>query len=95
MKLSSYQKLKQKYEKDYQELIDDIITLVEKGDDEEGILLKAEWMMKIAIEKAVMDCGDKHPEDRKSKYVCELCGRNIFDKPSPHKCKRGLTWHTT
>jgi len=36
----------------------------------------------------------------KVKYTCNLCGRNNFDAPSPHKCrggfrKRGLTWSIT
>jgi hypothetical protein len=40
---------------------------------------------------------NEHRPELKIKYTCDLCGRNKFDKPSPHKCsggfrKRGLRW---
>jgi hypothetical protein len=53
--------------------------------------------MKEAIKKPVLWSGEKFPNECKVKYTCDLCGRNTFDVPSPHKCKggfrkRGLSW---
>jgi hypothetical protein len=53
-RLSSYQKMKQKFEKERQQLINDIITLVEKGDTVEGLTVKMQWKMRLDTEKAIM-----------------------------------------
>jgi len=38
-----------------------------------------------------------HKNGFKAQYTCQLCGRNTFDFPIPHRCKggfrkSGLTW---
>ena len=53
--------------------------------------------MQEAVEKPILWAGEKFPNECKVKYICDLCGRNTFDAPSPHKCKggfrkRGLSW---
>jgi len=53
--------------------------------------------MQEAVKKPILWAGEKFPNECKVKYTCDLCGRNTFDAPSPHKCrggfrKRGLTW---
>ena len=58
------------------------------------------WTLNRMIEaksKPILWGGDKFPNECKIKYTCELCGRDKFDKPGPHKCnggyrKRGLKW---
>jgi len=58
------------------------------------------WTLNKMLEcrnKPILWAGDKFPCECKIKYTCGLCGRNTFDKPSPHKCrggfrKRGLRW---
>jgi len=47
--------------------------------------------------KHILWAGTKFPKECKITYICNLCGRDTFDKPSPHKCvsgfsKHGLTW---
>lgn len=47
--------------------------------------------------KPILWAGEKFPNECKIKYSCDLCGRDTFDRPSPHKCsggfrKRGLRW---
>jgi hypothetical protein len=61
-RLSSYQKMKQKYEKERQELINDIITLVEKGDTVDGLTVKMQWKMRLDAERMVM-FGEYKPND--------------------------------
>jgi hypothetical protein len=53
--------------------------------------------MQEAVKKPILWACEKFPSECKVKYTCDLCGRNTFDAPSPHKCrggfrKRGLTW---
>ena len=58
------------------------------------------WQLNRMIEcrkKPILWAGDDFPNECKIKYTCNLCGRNKFDKPAPHKCKggyrkRGLQW---
>ena len=45
--------------------------------------------IKLAIKKPILFAGEKFPNEYKVKYSCDLCGRNNFDKPSPHNCKDG------
>lgn len=61
-RLSSYQKMKQKFEKERQQLINDIITLVEKGDTVDGLTVKMQWKMRLDTEKAIM-FGEYRPND--------------------------------
>lgn len=51
-KLSSYQKMKLKYERNIEQLRDDIITLVEEKDFMKVTSVKMRWSMMIAVEKA-------------------------------------------
>jgi hypothetical protein len=62
--MNSYQKLKQKYAKERRELIDDIITLVEKGDSFDGLNVKSRWKMRLEKEKSVMlgECSHANRE---------------------------------
>ena len=53
--------------------------------------------MQEAVKKPILWAGEKFPNEFKIKYTCDLCGRDTFDRPSPHKCsggfrKRGLRW---
>lgn len=56
------------------------------------------WTLNKMLEcrtKPILWAGEKFPNECKIKYTCDLCGRNTFDRPSPHKCsgcfrKRGL-----
>ncbi len=43
-----------------------------------------------AAKKPILWAGEKFPSECKVKYTCDLCGRNNFDVPSPHKCKGGF-----
>lgn len=52
-RLSSYQKMKLKYEARICQLTDDIITLVEEKDSMKTITVKTKWRMQLDIEKAV------------------------------------------
>jgi DNA-binding ferritin-like protein len=52
-RLSSYQKMKQKYEASIRQLTNDIITLVEEKDFMETTTVKMQWRMRLDIEKAV------------------------------------------
>jgi len=52
-KISSYQKMKEKYEKKIQELTGDIITLIDEKDLMETNLVKLKWKLKLNIEKAI------------------------------------------
>jgi DNA-binding ferritin-like protein len=52
-RLSSYQKMKQKYEASIRQLTDDIITLVEEKDFMKTTTVKMQWRMRLDIEKAV------------------------------------------
>ena len=63
-RLSSYQKMKQKYEKERQQLINDIITLVERGDTIDGLTVKMQWKTRLDAEKAIM-FGKYKPNDNK------------------------------
>lgn len=53
-RLSSYQKMKKKFEKERQQLINDIITLVERGDTIDGLTVKMQWKIRLDVEKAIM-----------------------------------------
>ncbi len=58
------------------------------------------WTLNKMLEcrnKPILWAGPKFPKECKIKYTCDLCGRNTFNKPSPHICKggfrkRGLKW---
>ena len=63
-RLSSYQKMKQKFEKERQQLINDIITLVERGDTIDGLTVKMQWKTRLDAEKAIM-FGKYKPNDNK------------------------------
>lgn len=52
-RLSSYQKMKKKYEESIRMLTDDIITLVEEKDFMKTSTVKMQWRMRLDIEKAV------------------------------------------
>lgn len=52
-RLSSYQKMKQKYEASIRQLTDDIITLVEEKDFMKTTTLKIQWRMRLDIEKVI------------------------------------------
>ena len=61
-----------------------------------GITCTLNEMLKCNT-KPILWAGEKFPNECKIKYTCNLCGRDTFDKPSPHKCssgfrKRGLKW---
>ena len=50
-----------------------------------------------SVKKPILWADNRFPEVCTIKYSCDLCGRNNFDSPSPHKCnggfrKRGLKW---
>lgn len=51
--LTSYQKMKQKYEASIRQLTDDIITLVEDKDVMKVITVKMQWRMRLDLEKAI------------------------------------------
>ena len=66
------------------------------GDDLKEIEITLQ-RIKNALKKPVLWAGKDFPKECKVKYTCDTCGRNNFDKPSPHKCngtfrKTGLTW---
>ena len=58
------------------------------------------WTLNKMLEcraKPILWAGEKFPKECKIKYTCDLCGRDTFDRPTPHECsgvfrKRGLTW---
>jgi hypothetical protein len=52
-RLSSYQKMKQKYESSIRQLTDDIITLVEEKDFMKTTTVKMQWRMRLDVEKAI------------------------------------------
>jgi hypothetical protein len=52
-KLSSYQKMKQKYEASICQLTDDIITLVEEKDFIKTTTVKMKWRMRLDVENAI------------------------------------------
>jgi len=52
-RLSSYQKMKQKYEASIRQLTDDIITLVEEKDFMKTTTVKMKWRMRLDVEKAI------------------------------------------
>lgn len=52
-RLSSYQKMKQKYEASIRQLTDDIITLVEEKDFMKTTTIKMQWRMRLDIEKDI------------------------------------------
>jgi uncharacterized protein (DUF2344 family) len=52
-KLSSYQKMKQKYEASIRQLTDDIITLVIEKDFVKTTTVKMKWRMRLDVEKAI------------------------------------------
>jgi hypothetical protein len=52
-RLSSYQKMKQKYEASMRQLTDDIITLVEEKDFMKTTAVKMKWRMRLDVEKAI------------------------------------------
>ena len=52
-RLTSYQKMKQKYEASIRQLTDDIITLVEDKDVMKVTTVKMQWRMRLDLEKAI------------------------------------------
>ena len=52
-RLSSYQKMKQKYEASIRQLTDDIITLVEEKDFMKTTTVKMQWRMRLYTEKMI------------------------------------------
>ena len=56
-KVSSYQKMKHKYEERIRQLTDDIITLVEEKDFIKTATVKTQWRMQLDIEKTMWN-GD-------------------------------------
>lgn len=66
------------------------------GDDLKTIT----WTLNKMLEcrkKPILWAGEKFPNECKMKYKCVLCGRDNFDRPSPHNCsggyrKRALQW---
>lgn len=52
-RLSSYQKMKQKYEASMRQLTDDIITLVEEKDFMKVTTVKMQWRMRLDTEKMI------------------------------------------
>jgi protein-arginine kinase activator protein McsA len=52
-KLSSYQKMKLKYDKQIKELTEDIVTLVEEKDFEKTTTVKLQWKTRLALEKSI------------------------------------------
>jgi len=52
-RLSSYQKMKQKYEASIRQLTDDIITLVEEKDFVKTTNVKMQVLMRLDVEKAI------------------------------------------
>jgi len=52
-RLSSYQKMKQKYEASIRQLTDEIITLVEDKDFMKVTTVKMTWRMRLDMEKAI------------------------------------------
>jgi protein-arginine kinase activator protein McsA len=52
-RLSSYQKMKLKYEKQIRELTNDIIALVDEKDFEKTNIVKMQWEMRLDVEKAI------------------------------------------
>ena len=54
--MTSYQKLKEKYDKKEQELTQDILTLIDDTNPMSQIEVKMKWRMKLDFEKMVW-CG--------------------------------------
>lgn len=52
-RLTSYQKMKQKYEASISQLTDDIITLVEDKDFMKVTTVKMQWRIRLDVEKAI------------------------------------------
>lgn len=52
-RLTSYQKMKLKYEKQIRELTNDLITLVEEKDFEKTTIVKLQWKIRLDVEKAI------------------------------------------
>jgi len=52
-KLSSYQKMKLKYEKQIADLTNDIITLVEEKDLEKTLITKLKWKTSLDLEEQI------------------------------------------
>ena len=52
-RLSSYQKMKQKYEASIRQLTDDIITLVEEKDFMKVTTVKMQWRIRLDTEKMI------------------------------------------
>lgn len=52
-RLSSYQKMKQRYEASIRQLTDDIITLVEEKDFVKTTTVKMQWRMRLDTEKMI------------------------------------------
>lgn len=60
-----------------------------ESDDLKGMF----WTIKQiqnSLKKPVLWAGEDFPNECKVKYTCDICGRDTFDKPSPHQCKDGL-----
>lgn len=46
--------------------------------------------MQDALKKPILWAGKEFPKECKVKYECQMCGRNNFANPGPHKCKGGF-----
>ena len=77
-RLSSYQKMKQKYEASIRQLTDDIITLVEEKDFMKVTTVKMNWRMRLDTEKMIS----------KSVCNCRVCSKetdyDLKDKLCPN-----------
>ncbi len=54
-KISSYQKMKLKYEAEIQSLRNDIVVLVTSKNDTELAHVRLNWLVTLSLEKQVMD----------------------------------------
>ena len=55
----------------------------------EGITWSLNKML-LARKKPILWAGKKIPAECKIKYKCLLCGRDNFDRKSPHQCNTGM-----
>jgi len=74
--MSSYQRLKKKYEAERQSLINDIFLLVEHENDQSGLMVKAAWQIKFDINRA-MWIGESTIEPPMIKQECAVCGKKF------------------
>lgn len=68
------------------------------ADDLKGIKWALNKML-ACQNKPILWADDKFPQECKITYKCDLCGKDNFEKPTPHDCsngfrKRGMSWTT-